>query len=65
MTAGDRALARIRAEVADAGRATPLAIRIYVENQVSSAAFQQAVQDGIKMFTARHGQTRWKCGKIL
>jgi hypothetical protein len=42
-----RALALIRAEVAEAGRVTQLATRYYVENRVSYAAFQDACRLGL------------------
>jgi hypothetical protein len=45
-----RALERIRIEVATEGKVTHFAIRTYVENRISYAAFMEAARRGLAQF---------------
>ena len=51
MTKRERILTKIVAEVAREGKVTRNAVRLYVENRISYAAFQEAVQRGLKAAT--------------
>jgi hypothetical protein len=48
MSRREQVLTLIRAEVAQEGKVTARAIRLYVENRVSRAAFNQAIDEGMK-----------------
>jgi len=47
-----QAIVRIRTNVAEDGRVLGHTLRIYVENRISYAAFDQAVQEGLAIHAA-------------
>ena len=48
MTKRQQALTRITAEVAKEGRVTQYALRLYDEGRISRAAFNEAVERGLR-----------------
>ncbi len=54
MTKRDAVLVHIQTEVANEGKITQHAIRLYVEARVSRKAFGEAVNRGMAQFSSKH-----------